>query len=166
MSEALITPGGNPVCDQCGRWYLGKHECAAAPITPEQIAELWAVAEAAPVEPAWPRRNIDREGTCDGCSETKRLVAAYDDPSGENEPWLCAECASEADFLAALDPPTVLALLDTAEAYHALRAAVEGLRDGYRSHAETSQFRRTYRNVAIDLDRALLGSTEGGDRRG
>lgn len=23
----LITPGGSPVCDLCGDWYLGRHDC-------------------------------------------------------------------------------------------------------------------------------------------
>lgn len=26
----LITPGGNPSCDLCGDWYLGRHDCEVA----------------------------------------------------------------------------------------------------------------------------------------
>lgn len=36
---------------------------------------------------------IERDGTCDACSETKRLVASY--PLPDSEPWLCAECDAD-----------------------------------------------------------------------
>ena len=85
------------------------------------------------VEPAWPRRDIDREGTCDGCAGHKHLVAAYDDPSGGNEPWLCAGCAADNDLLnhAAGDLRYLLAAAvgwrrDAAE--HAARATASGYR--------------------------------------
>ena len=52
------------------------------------------------------RAPLDREGTCDGCAETKHLVSSYSTP--DSEPWLCAECDTEsrrhfADLRRALD---------------------------------------------------------------
>lgn len=69
-------------------------------------------AEAAPLETPWSRRSIDRQGTCDGCAQGRRLVAAYADYSGENEPWLCAECAAAADFETSWHPAVALAVAD------------------------------------------------------
>lgn len=63
-------------------------------------------------EPPWRRRPISQNGTCDACSETKDLVAAYDDPSGENEPWLCVECDADTAYIGSWQPPFALALAD------------------------------------------------------
>lgn len=58
-----------------------------------------------------PRVEIDREEeACDVCGETKRLVASY--PDSNHEPWLCAECASEVDFAAAMSPDVALGMAD------------------------------------------------------
>jgi hypothetical protein len=81
-------------------------------------AALRALAEVTTPEEPWPRREIDREGTCDGCAEYKPLVAAYDDPSGDNEPWLCAPCSIDADFTTAARNalPDLLDRVEAAEA--------------------------------------------------
>jgi hypothetical protein len=62
-------------------------------------------------EPVPPRVEIDSEGTCDQCSEERRLVASY--PDGDSEPWLCAPCAAYTDHLAAWErQPVALAVAD------------------------------------------------------
>jgi len=63
----------------------------------------------------WPRRDIEQDGTCDGCAEQKALVAAYDDPTGDNEPWLCAGCAAETDHIQSWHPAVALAVADWLE---------------------------------------------------
>lgn len=136
-------------------------------LTPEEVARLRELAEAAPPhEPPWPKRSINKEGTCDDCSETKHLVAAYDDPSGNNEPWLCAECAAGSDYLMATIPPTVLALL---AALDEARAEVEAWQESSvnwqtlhnQEHdrataavAEVATLRETLRRVEALLDSA------------
>lgn len=32
----MITPGGNPVCPECGQWYLGAHLCVAEECEPPE----------------------------------------------------------------------------------------------------------------------------------
>ncbi|UVK63481.1 hypothetical protein SEA_AEGEUS_109 [Mycobacterium phage Aegeus] len=39
-----ITPGGNPVCDFCGDWYMGRHDCEvgdAGESAEEEHQERW-----------------------------------------------------------------------------------------------------------------------------
>jgi hypothetical protein len=95
------------------------------PLDDAQVANIRARLEAVGPCDIWPRRDIDREGTCDGCAEGRHLVAAYDDPEGKSEPWLCAECAAESDFLdnARTD---IAALLADRAALAARLAEVEG----------------------------------------
>lgn len=66
------------------------------------------------IEPAWPRRSIDCDGSCDCCAEHKHLVAAYDGP--DSEPWMCAECAIETDYVDSWHPAVALAVADWLEA--------------------------------------------------
>lgn len=78
-----------------------------------RIREL---ADARPADPPWSRRAIQQHGTCDVCDETEDLVAAYDDPAGENEPWLCAGCAAVADFETVWNPDLAVAFADLLDA--------------------------------------------------
>lgn len=68
---------------------------------------------------AVPKRvDIDRDGPCDGCAESKRLVASY--PDADSEPWLCDECAIDADYTSAASPDVVLDLLERLQQAEAL----------------------------------------------
>ena len=95
--------------------------------------EIRARLDAVAIETPWPRRDIEQHGTCDGCSESAELVAAYDDPAEENEPWLCAPCAADND-LQALAPDDLRWLLTQADGWrreaaeHAARATAAGYR--------------------------------------
>lgn len=39
MSKAVYTPGGNPVCPDCGCWYLGVHDCPGPVLTGQVPAD-------------------------------------------------------------------------------------------------------------------------------
>lgn len=93
--------------------------------TDTELLEL--LAKAGPQDAPWLRwdREIATTGPCDGCAESKPLVAAYMDPSGENEPWLCAECSAWADLEAA----AVNALPDLLGRAQRAEAEVERLRE-------------------------------------
>jgi hypothetical protein len=53
-------------------------------------------------QPCPARVDIYQEGTCDACAQSKPLVASY--PERDNEPWLCADCAAPADYIASWHP--------------------------------------------------------------
>lgn len=97
-----------------------------------QVERLRELLAAATPDPEWPRRSIAHMGTCDGCAETKPLIAAYDDPDGDNEPWLCRTCADWTDLQVGAIT-TLPDLLATAEAHAALVKAVVSLADEWES---------------------------------
>lgn len=67
---------------------------------------------------AAPRKDwaIDATSICDGCTEVKHLVRAFD-VDEHNEPWLCADCANNATLYARL--------ADALESSEATRAALD-----------------------------------------
>lgn len=104
---------------------------------PADLAALRRVAEAAKDETPWPRREIEHLGTCDGCAATRKLVAAYEDPEGQSEPWLCAECDADTAYVQTFGRPTVLALIERCEKAEQERDAARGdSPDGFMSQRE------------------------------
>lgn len=60
MAENMITPGGNPVCEKCGCWFLGPvklHLCART-----QETYQWGVQRDTGEVTSWPEGWGEKEG--------------------------------------------------------------------------------------------------------